>query len=382
MEETAVDLGEIPGLSCFVDVFDRADLFDPIDNHTVVRLSCLGQKKGFSSVDAVQKSTGIARRRILKRGVTSVVLATAVFDRLCSVSEFSPADFSVILLCHSGVHDKPAEQLAAAMEDHYSLPANTVVPFNFGCSGFLKLLLEGTMLLADSKVAKPIALLNVETPETWHDGSDRLFCGIVSAGATGCVLTRNSGLPLAVVRADDFVVSPALRMNPDPLFRKETGNVYSFRGEPVDRTVMRMNAETVFVNGIELMLNNLRSAVSSIDLKPGQRVIVIPHQPSGKLLKALIAAAKIEFPDFEFLNNLHDFGNTISAAVPTIMSRLPQVLFENGCQPVRDGDLIILLVAGICMHEIADHMSAGHACLEWISNERQVVSVETSAMVR
>ncbi|HQZ63741.1 MAG TPA: 3-oxoacyl-[acyl-carrier-protein] synthase III C-terminal domain-containing protein [Planctomycetaceae bacterium] len=382
MEETAVDFGGIPGLSCFVDVFDRADLFDQIDNHTVVRLSSLGQKTGFSSVDAVQKSTGIAHRRILKHGVTSVDLATAVFDRLCSVSEFSPAEFPVVLLCHSGIHDQAAEQLAVALEDHYSLPPKTVLPFNFGCSGFLKLLLEGTMLLTDRSTTKRIALLNVETPETWHDGSDRLFCGIVSAGATGCVLSRNGGLPLSVVRAGDFMVPPALRMNPDPLFRKETCKVFSFRGEPENRTVMRMNAETVFVNGIELMLNNLRSAVSSIDCQLGQRVIVIPHQPSGKLLKALIAAARIEFPEFEFLNNLHNFGNTISAAVPTIMSRLPQVLFENGCQPVRDGDLIILLVAGICMHEIADHMSAGHACLEWVSSERQVASVETSAMLR
>ena len=382
MNETAVDLGEIPGLSCFVDVFDRADLFDPIDNHAVVRLSCLGQKAGFSSVEAVQKSTGIALRRILKRGVTSIDLATAVFDRLCSVSEFSPAEFSLVLLCHSGVDDTVAEQLAAAVADYYSLPPQTVVPFNFGCSGFLKLLLEGTLLLGDRKLIKRIALLNVETPETWHDGSDRLFCGIVSAGATGCVLARNSGLPLAVVRADDFVVSPALRPNPEPLFRKETGDVYSFRGEALNRTVMRMNAESVFLNGIELMLNNLRSAVTSIDCRPGQRVIVIPHQPSGKLLRALIAAAKIEFPDFEFLNNLLNYGNTISTAVPAIMSRLPQVLAENGCQPVRDGDLIILLAAGICMHEIADHMSAGHACLEWVSSERQFSRVETSAMVR
>ena len=96
----------------------------------------------------------------------------------------------------------------------------------------------------------------------------------------------------------------------------------------------------------------------------------------------MIAAAKIEFPDFEFLNNLLNYGNTISTAVPAIMSRLPQVLAENGCQPVRDGDLIILLAAGICMHEIADHMSAGHACLEWVSAERQFSAVETSAMVR
>lgn len=382
MNQVAVDKGEIPGLSCFVDVFDRFDLFDPIDNHAVVWLSSLGQKSGFSGVEAVQKSTGISLRRILKPGVTPVDLANAVLDRLYQASELSPAEFPVVLLCHSGVNDTCAEGLAVAIEDHYSLPSQTVRPFNLGCSGFIRLLDEATMLFGGRKHVERIAVLNVETPETWHDGSDRLFCGIVSAGATGCVVSRNSGHPLAVVRADDFIVSPAQRPNSDPLFRKETGDVFSFRGEPVHRTVMRMNAESVFLNGIELMLNNLRSAVSTIDCRPGQRVIVIPHQPSGKLLRALIAAAKIEFPDFEFLNNLPDFGNTISAAVPTIMSRLPQVLHQNGCQPIQEGDLIILLGAGICMQEIGDHMSAGHACLEWQPTGRRVDSVVTSTLER
>ncbi len=382
MEEKTVDQDGTPGLSCFVDVFDRVDLFDRIDNQAVVNLSSLGQKTGFSSVDSVQKSTGILLRRMLKPGVTAIDLATAVFDKLCRGSDYAPADFSTILLCHSGVEDEKSEQLAAALEKHYRLSPNSVQPFNFGCSGFLKLLHEGTLLLADHSNTKRIALLNVETPESWHDGSDRLFCGIVSAGATGVVLENNVGVPVTLVRTEDFEISPALRPNPLPLFWKETGQVYTFRGEPTTRTVMRMNAETVFLNGIELMLNSLRSAVASVDLQPGQRVIVIPHQPSGKLLKALIAAAKLEYPDFEYLNNLSDFGNTISAAVPTVLARLPQVLEQNHRPPICDGDMIILLGAGICMREIDNHMSAGHACLEWVSAGKLMSSLQETTLTR
>ena len=381
MGESTVDQDGTPGLSSFVDVFDRSDLFDWIDNQAVVKLSSLGQKKGFSSIDSVQKSTGISLRRMLKPGITSVDLAAAVFDKLCRESGCVPSDFSIVMLCHSGVDDEKSNQLAATIACDNGLAPQAVRAFNFGCSGFLKLLQEATLLLADRRNIKRIALLNVETPETWHDGSDRLFCGIVSAGATGVVLERNVGLPVSVIRADDFLIPTSLRPNPEPLFHKETAAVYSFRGEVVSRTVMRMNAETVFLNGIELMLNNLRSAVASVDLRPEQRVIVIPHQPSGKLLKALIAAAKLEYPDFEFLNNLNEFGNTISAAVPTIMSRLPQVLEQNGREPVQDGDLIVLLAAGICMHEIADHMSAGHACIEWVTSKTSSRRLESSAVL-
>jgi 3-oxoacyl-[acyl-carrier-protein] synthase III len=129
-----------------------------------------------------------------------------------------------------------------------------------------------------------------------------------------------------------------------------------------------MNAEPVFLNGIELMLAGLRSAAASIDVQPDQRVVVVPHQPSGKLLKALLAAARVEFPGFEYLNNLKLFGNTISSSVPTVLARLPEVLDANHYAPLRDGDHVILLAAGICMEEIGDHMSSGHACLQWVTN--------------
>ena len=67
----------------------------------------------------------------------------------------------------------------------------------------------------------------------------------------------------------------------------------------------------------------------------------------------------------EFLNNLKEYGNMISAGIPLILSRLPEVLAANGRQPPESGDMLILLGAGICMEDIAEQMTAGCACLEW-----------------
>jgi hypothetical protein len=51
-----------------------------------------------------------------------------------------------------------------------------------------------------------------------------------------------------------------------------------------------------------------------------------------------------------------------------VLARLPEVLDANHYAPLRDGDHVILLAAGICMEEIGDHMSSGHACLQWVTN--------------
>lgn len=355
-----------PALSCLTDLYDRSDLFRLLNNEDIVRLSRLREGSGFTSAENVLRATGIATRRVLRDGLTVVDLAIELCDRFESRTGSAMKDFSAILLCHSHTNSEVTERLTRALAHRFDLQPQSICGFNFGCAGFLKLLQEGMLQLADSSDPDfRIAMLNVETPETWHDASDRLFCGIVSAGATAAVLQRGQGLPISVVRADDFLVDPELRINPNPLFYRDTSNGFDFQGHAVRRCVMRMNAEPVFLNGIELMLQNLRAALAFADVGSDERIIVVPHQPSGKLLKALIAASRTEFPRCEMLNNLASFGNTISSSVPTILSRLPEVVASNGLKPLQPGDLIILLAAGICMTHISDHMSAGHACLRW-----------------
>lgn len=368
------------GLSSIVDVYDRDDLYDFLDNARIVELSRLGGAAGFASPENVSRSTGISVRRILKPGVTAADIGVALGRRLEQETAQPLNEFPLIMLCHSHTDPAASERLALELSERFGIPAGRLLAFNFGCSGFLKLLHEAVIHLVGDDNLSRIVLLNIETPETWHDSSDRLFCGIVAAGATAMVLERGRGIPVSTVRSEDFPIPDQLRPNPDPLFRRDTTDGFCFRGQPIHRTVMRMNAEPVFLNGIELMLAGLRTAAASIEVLPGQRVIVVPHQPSGKLLKALVAAARVEFPDFEYLNNLKTYGNTISSSVPTILSRLPQVLEANGLQPPREGDHIILLAAGICMEEISDHMSAGHACLQWTTVSHTETPVEETVL--
>jgi 3-oxoacyl-[acyl-carrier-protein] synthase III len=375
---SATNAGKI-GLSTIVDVFDCADLFEVLDNEAVLKLSRLGGKAGFRDSASIRRSTGITTRRRLRDGVRPLDLAVEVCRRLETVSGCPIGEFDAILLCHSNTDAQACVRLAEDLSQELSLSGGAIVPFNHGCSGFIKLVPEGAMLLDSLDGQGKVALISVETPEYWHDGADRLFCGIVSAGATAAVLETGRGLPVGASRSDDFRIPAERRLNADPLFRMETADVYDFRGEPCCRTVMRMNAEPVFINGIELMLDNLRAAMLSIDRQPGQRVIVAPHQPSGKLLRALIAAAAMEFPDIEFLNNLESYGNTISSSVPTLMSRIDEVLVLNKLEPMRKDDHIILLAAGICMTDIADHMAAGHTCLQWRENTLNVLHHQTPA---
>lgn len=357
-----------PAIRCVVDVCDRTDLFDMLDNRRICELSSMGAGSGFSCVDSIQKSTGVAQRRILRPGVTPLKVATELILKLAAETGLELSDFDQIFLCHSHCDSQAAARLARELASQFPAGLEQIRALNGGCAGYLLLIDEACRFLDESNglgADAKVLLLNVETPEFWHDASDRLFCGIVAAGATATVVQRGGGWALSRAQADHFPPYAELRTTPGPLFWKDQGTFFTFRGQSQARTVMRMNAEAVFLNGIELMLNCLRTMVTAAPEVHDRRVIVVPHQPSGKLLKALIAAARTEFPRFEFLNNLKDYGNMISAGIPLILSRLPEVLAANGRTPPESGDMLILLGAGICMEDIAEQMTAGCACLEW-----------------
>lgn len=367
LNNRAMDAREsnVLGLSFVVDVFDQNDLFETLNNESVMLLSRLGGRPGFRDLRSIKKSTGISQRRILSPGTTPVDLGIKIIRKLEDTASCRLADFDHILLCHSHVFGSECVDLARQLEAHFNLPPCRIAAFNHGCAGFLKMMTEASRLLDGAEPGMRVAILSIETPEFWHDASDRLFCGIVSAGATAAVMEVGGGVPMYSIKSDDFRIPECRRPNPEPLFSKDETDGFDFRSAACHRTVMRMNPEPVFLNGIELMLDNLRSALMAVDYHPGMRVVVAPHQPSAKLLKALAAAARSEFPELEFLNNLEFYGNTISSSVPTLLSRLTEVVRDNDLPPLQEGDTIILLAAGICMNEIANHMSAGHACLTW-----------------
>lgn len=350
-------------LTDVVDVADSEELFEIVDNERVLALSHLGPGAGFRNEDAIIKSTGVRVRRILRKGLTAFDMAVAVAKRLQFDVGFDWNDCPAVGLCHTHPDDRRAKELAAELCDSLDIRRPELFVLNYGCTGYLKLLRQAADYLEFGGGTGPIPLLTVETPQDWHDAADRAFCGIVSAGATGSVLRRGPGHRLKQVAAHTVSV-PDYARDGGPLFWTESGEYPEFNGGYTVRDVMRMNGEAVFVNGVELMLDAVRRAMSELDTS-GRRVLIAPHQPSGKMLRALFSVLKREFPSVVCLNNLERYANSISSTIPTVLAHLDEVLAEQHQPPARAGDLIILPAAGICMSARSSQLAQGWAVLEW-----------------
>jgi 3-oxoacyl-[acyl-carrier-protein] synthase III len=346
-----------------VDVADSDELFEIVDNEKVLALSHLGPGTGFRNEAAIIKSTGVRQRRILRMGTTTLDVAVAVAKRLQFEIGFDWNECPAIGLCHTHTADNHAAELARDLCAALGIRRPQLTVINYGCTGYLKLLREAADVLDRCLGNAMVPLLTVETPQDWHDAADRAFCGIISAGATGSVLHQGPGHRLKQVAARTVPIPDAAR-DWSPLFWIEEGEYAEFSGGWKTRRVMRMNGEAVFVNGVELMLDAVQSALSELDTS-GRRVLIAPHQPSGKMLRALFAVLKREFPHAVYLNNLERHANSISSTIPTVLAHLDEVLADQHEPPARPGDLIILPAAGICMTAKPTHLAQGWAVLEW-----------------
>lgn len=345
-----------------VEITDREDLFQIVDNDQITEFSRAYGKDGFSSAASVLKSTGVVERRICRPGVDAVDLGVAVAEKLRHAHGFAWADCPAIGLSHSHADPDSLHWLAGELSRELGVDQRKFFGINFGCVGFLELLRQGVDHFSQS--GGPIPLLTVEVPDGWHDASDRSFCGIVSSGATGSLLHNGPGHRIREVNVVAKEVPPAPNMPLEDLFWTETDEVLNFYGQPETRTVMRMNGGQVFLSGTELMIGAFRQAFETI-CRDGRRVLVASHQPSGKMLRAMIAVLRDEFPHIDFMNNLSHHANSISSTIPTVLSHLEAILDRSGCTSISKGDYVLLPAAGICMDMKATHLSQGWAVLEW-----------------
>jgi 3-oxoacyl-[acyl-carrier-protein] synthase-3 len=364
-------------ITAAVSLADSPGFFAPLGNAEILGLSRQGGRCGFRDEATIRRLTGIESRRLLMPNVTPLQLVHGLNRYLGERTGRLLSSCDAVLLCHSHANPDVTEHLAAEVAADKTSGVRELHVANLGCSGFVQLLCDTAELFREHPAMHRLALLNVETPETWHCSADRVFCGIVGAGATAVLVERDclgSSATANLVASDStpgWRLRGAGRANlpvsstaaDGPLFFAETTDCFTFHGEPIRRCVMRMQAEAVFVGGIELMLLALRQALQLHPPRPDQAVIVLPHQPSAKLLRAFKVAARHEFPICRILENLEHHGNSISCTIPQQLSELADVCHRNSFPSPTGEELLIAVTAGICMPRKHDQMACGYAVL-------------------
>lgn len=296
--------------------------------------------------DWIYKNLGIKERRIAAPNQTTSDLgAEAALRALRKVGV--SADEIGLLVVATATPDRKAPSTAAFIQN--KINAYNALCFDVAavCSGFLYALSIAAQYVnrGDVKYALVIGADVFSRITDWTK-REAVFFGD-GAGAVMLSRCEDSNAYLAMELFTDsshemlgFTVPSGGTEIPLTKERLEAGEQY-----------FKMNGRSVYNFAMKALPKAINAVLEDANLSVDDIDIVIPHQPSIKILKDTAAILKIPFS--KVMTNMDKYANTSGATIPLLLDE------TNGRNILKSGDLILFAAVG-------SGWTYGAALLRWI----------------
>ena len=284
----------------------------------------------------ITERTGIReRRRLRDNEQNSDIGAKAALDALQKAGK-SPSDVDLIIAC-TNTPDRWMPSLAATIQAkigaHNNCGAYDIVT---ACAGWIT-----GVQVADSFIRtgtyKNVLVVGSEALTRFLNWKDRTTCVLFGDGAGASLISAAS--PSEKSEIIDVRVRADGRLG-DALDMPGCGSRM-----PASAQVVENNLQYVHMNGQEIFKNAVRSMAGIceeilVDQKLSKDDIAwfIPHQANIRIIEAV--AKKMDFPMERVALNVHKFGNTSTATIPTAADEY----IQNG--KIKKGDLVMVTSFG------------------------------------
>lgn len=303
-------------------------------------------------IEKFKTITGIEERRYAADNLMTSDIAFLAAKKAIENAKVNPEELDYIILAHNfGDVKKPAGQsdilpsLATRVKHNLQIENPNCVAYDilFGCPGWIEGVIQAQAFIK-AGIAKKALVIGAETLSRVVDKSDRDSM-IFSDGAGACIVE-------ATEENDSGILSHATQT-----FAKEEAN-YLFFGKSFDVTA---NPEERYIKMLgrkiyEFALSNVPLAMKSALDKSGVTIDAVKkifiHQANEKMDEAIIKRFyrlfKQQAPENVMPMNIHKFGNSSVATVPTLLDLVLNGKIEN--QEVNTGDVVILASVGAGMN--------------------------------
>ena len=272
------------------------------------------------SAAKIEKKIGIRERRIAENE-TALDMAEKACKKL--FEHYDPSQIDFILFCTQSPEYK-LPTTACILQERLKLPITIgALDYNLGCSGFIYGLSLCKGLIAGN-MAKQVLLITSETYSKYIHPKDRALKALFGDAAAACVIGESSaGAILEFVFGTDGSGATNL-MIPNGGSRNE----YQQNAFPVEYQLGSMNdCNHLFMNGPEIFnftIQRIPVLVQELLKKNNLRLDEIDyflfHQANSYMLNFLCKILSI--PPDKFLIDMLETGNTVSASIPLLWSRL------------------------------------------------------------
>lgn len=276
---------------------------------------------------AMERKTGIRTRRWIEPGTRASDLGAAVLRAALERAGRQAGALRRIVFVTSSAHDvlfpATANRVAAALGLAGSCDA---FDLNNACMGFLT-----ALDLAARSVATglgPVAIVTVETPSRHLDREDHrpyLVFGDAAAAAIVSASEDGSGVVAAALANDGSLPPDVIIEHPFT-----TGRI-----EPV--RFVQSNSDIGKV-ALGALFRATRELLDGAGMRLSDVAWVVPHQPNGAMLRALLAELAID--PARVVPVVDEIGSVGAASIPFSLDRLLRT------RPVKAGDLVLFLGVG------------------------------------
>lgn len=277
----------------------------------------------------VEHRLGIKSRHIASDNQNTSDLAVTAAQNAITREGINPDSIDLIILA-TATPDKRAPATACLVQHQLGITNAAAFDVSAVCCGFLYALTTASAYLR-SGLAKRALVIGADTFSKVTDWARR-DCVFFGDGAGAAILESSS-----YHNTFDAVLC-ANGAHSDAFYIED------------DRSTFQMNAQAVY-NAAEIYVPQcIRTVLSRSELTTNDIDIVIPHQPSVNLLKAIANRSNIAYE--KFVINIARYGNTAAATIPI-------ALHETICAgQIKDQDLVLFAAAGA-------GFTAGAALYRW-----------------
>jgi 3-oxoacyl-[acyl-carrier-protein] synthase-3 len=280
----------------------------------------------------ITSRTGIKERRIAEPRETTTSLATRAAQKALDVADVLPSEIDLIIVA-TATPEHVFPSTASLVQD--LLGANNAGAYDLSaaCSGFIYAVDMAANKIQTGTINTAV-VIGAETLSRATDWSDRGTCILFGDGAGAVVLQGSNtpgGILSSILRSDgsgwDMLTLPTINSRDTYLQDgiHEAHRIY-------------MDGKGVYRFATRVLGDSIKDALESVDLKPEDLNLVIPHQANQRIID--YAAKSLKIPDDRVYSNIVRYGNTSAASIPIALA---EAVDEGRLKP---GDILALVGFG------------------------------------
>lgn len=283
-----------------------------------------------TSDEWIRTRTGIEKRYLAERGLTTTKLAERAARSAFWDSEIAPEDIDLIIVATT-TPDMVFPSTACQLQKALGCKRGAAFDVQAVCAGFIYALVNADALIRTGAY-KNALVVGVDVMSRLVDWDDRSTCVLFGDGAGAVILSASEepGLLASHLSADGT------------LDEKVLGCESHFQGgESHGEAFVRMDGQAVFKMAVSAMHESAQNVLKAAGLTVADVNHYVPHQANLRIMEKVAQKIGIDMEKMVVTVNRH--GNTSAASVPLAL--------DNAVRhdKIQKGDVVLMQAVGAGM---------------------------------